>query len=66
LTSARLHGNLFAMTVPSSKELEAEVANLDPEWLEGELLKRLESPVQPWEAMEFDALRERLRKEFGK
>ncbi len=41
------------------------VANLDPNQLETELLKGVRSPHRPWEAAEFENLRERLRGKFG-
>ena len=41
------------------------VAELDPDWLEAELLKGVRSPHRPWDAAEFDALRERLRVKYG-
>ena len=41
------------------------VEGLDPEWLEAELLKGVQSPHRPWDAAEFEALRERLRTKYG-
>jgi len=41
------------------------VANLDPKWLEAELLEGVRSPHRPWEAAEFETLRERLQEKFG-
>jgi hypothetical protein len=41
------------------------VEALDPEWLEAELLKGVQSPRRPWDAVEFEALRERLRGKYG-
>ena len=41
------------------------VAALDPEWLQAELLKGVQSPHRPWDAAEFEALRERLRTQYG-